>query len=219
MRVETPSRRRLLAAGASLAGVLLAGCSSDDESADDDGQDSGGTDTGDDSGDGGTGDSSDTGDDSGDSGTDDSGNTGDGTGDGGTDDSNDDSADGDGELDLREANVVSVTYEADGDGYRFTVGLHHDDDGEGGYANWWQVERLDGTRLGRRELRHAHSRQPFERSETLTVPSAVSCVVVRGHDQTHGYGGQAMLVDLDSGATQAVDQGQEPQSFAESDCP
>jgi hypothetical protein len=44
-------------------------------------------------------------------------------------------------------------------------------------------------------------------------------VVVRGHDQTHEYGGQAMLVNLDSGATRAVDQGPESQSFDASDCP
>ncbi len=62
------------------------------------------------------------------------------------------------ELDLREANVVGVAVATDDSSFRFEVTLHHDDDGEDGYANWWQVERLDGTRLGRRELLHAHSR-------------------------------------------------------------
>jgi hypothetical protein len=33
--------------------------------------------------------------------------------------------------------------------------------------------------------------------------------VVRGHDQTHGYGGQAMVVDLTTGETRAVRQGDE----------
>jgi len=123
------------------------------------------------------------------------------------------------ELDLREANVVDVAFEATGGSYEFDVTLHHDDDGEAGYANWWQVERLDGTQLGRRPLLHAHSRQPFTRSETIEIPETVSCVVVRGHDQTHDYGGRAMVVALDSGATKAIDQGSEPRPVDESDCP
>jgi hypothetical protein len=104
-------------------------------------------------------------------------------------------------------------------GYRFDVTLHHDDAGEDGYANWWQVERLHGTRLGRRDLSHPHDQQPFTRSATVEVPSDVDCVVVRGHDQTHGYGGQAMVVTPGSGATRAVSQGSDPRSFEGTDCP
>ena len=125
----------------------------------------------------------------------------------------------DADLDLREANVVGVSVERDGDGYDFDVTLHHDDDGEDGYANWWQVERLDGGRLGRRELLHAHSQQPFTRSETVDIPDGVGCVVVRGHDQTHGYGGRLAVVDLASGAIRAVDQGPESQSVDADACP
>ena len=123
------------------------------------------------------------------------------------------------DLDLREANVTDVTVTADGEAYDFSVELYHDDDGEDGYADWWQIERRDGTRLGRRELTHAHSTAPFTRSETVDVPSEVECVVVRGHDQTHGYGGRAMVVTLDSGATRAVDQGSDPDTFEGVDCP
>ncbi|WP_267161788.1 hypothetical protein [Halovenus salina] len=122
------------------------------------------------------------------------------------------------DLDIREANVVDVTVEANGS-YRFAVTLHHDDDGEDGYANWWQVEQLDGTRLGRRELTHPHSTQPFTRATTIEIPETVSCVVVRGHDQTHGYGGTAALVTLDSQEQRIVDQGTEPQAFDTEDCP
>ena len=124
-----------------------------------------------------------------------------------------------GDLDLREANVVEVAFEREGNDYRFDVALHHDDAGEDGYANWWQIEALDGTRLGRRELRHAHDEQPFTRSETVEIPDGVSCVVVRGHDQTHGYGGRATLVDLGSAESRAVDQGAEKQPFKPSNCP
>jgi len=69
------------------------------------------------------------------------------------------------------------------------------------------------------ELLHAHATEPFTRSETITVPDGVDCVVVRGHDQTHGYGGQAMLVAVPDGETATATQGSEWQSFAESDCP
>jgi len=123
------------------------------------------------------------------------------------------------ELDLREANVTAVEFEGGDGSYDFAVTLYHDDDGEDGYANWWQVESLEGEQLGRRELLHAHSTAPFTRSGTIDVPPGTTCVVVRGHDRTHGYGGQAMLVNLDTGATRAVDQGTERASFDESDCP
>lgn len=123
------------------------------------------------------------------------------------------------DLDLREANVVDVAVEREGTSVSFDVTLHHDDDGESGYANWWQVETVDGRRLGRRELAHAHSNQPFTRSGSFDIGENVSCVVVRGHDQTHEYGGQAMVVSLESGATRAVSQGSDRQSLSDADCP
>jgi len=39
------------------------------------------------------------------------------------------------------------------------------------------------------------------------VPDDAGRVVVRGHDQTHEYGGQAMVVSLPDGETSAVRQG------------
>ncbi|WP_458187295.1 hypothetical protein [Haladaptatus sp. NG-WS-4] len=113
------------------------------------------------------------------------------------------------ELDLREATVVGVEFERDGQSYTFDVTLYHDDDGEQGYANWWQVETIDGKRLGRRELLHAHGTERFTRSETVEIPFGTRRVVVRGHDERHGYGGQAMVVNLESGETRAVQQGSE----------
>ncbi|RCU48668.1 hypothetical protein DU504_09840 [Haloplanus salinus] len=113
------------------------------------------------------------------------------------------------ELDLREANVVAVAVEPAAGGHRFDVTLHHDDDGEEGYANWWQVETLDGERLGRRDLAHPHGTREFTRSATVSVPDGTTCVVVRGHDRTHGYGGRVILVNVATGATTAVRQGPE----------
>lgn len=124
------------------------------------------------------------------------------------------------DLDLREANVLDVTFESADEGVvRFDVTLRHDDDGEDGYADWWQVETLDGVQLGRRTLLHAHGTQPFTRSSNIDIPTDVTCVVVRGHDQTHGYGGQVLLVDLETGRTRPVGQGSEPEPFTAEACP
>jgi hypothetical protein len=113
-------------------------------------------------------------------------------------------------LDLREANVTAVEFERSNGAYRFSVTLYHDDDGEEGYANWWQVETTEREQLGRRELLHAHGTREFTRSATVSVPDGVTAVVVRGHDQEHGYGGQAALVDLGAGTVELVRQGPEP---------
>jgi hypothetical protein len=79
-----------------------------------------------------------------------------------------DSSDG---LDIREANVMAVEWEGTRGGeVEFSVTLYHDDEGEDGYANWWQVETLHGERLGRRELLHAHGTRTFTRSKTIAVP-------------------------------------------------
>lgn len=106
-------------------------------------------------------------------------------------------------LDLRYANVLAVEFEQLDDGrYRFHVTLQHDDDGEAPqYADAWQIEDLEGSVLGVRELLHSHGNQPFTRSHTIEIPQDVEVVIVRGHDQKHGYGGQIMRADLRSGET------------------
>ena len=110
------------------------------------------------------------------------------------------------DLDLREANVVAVEFEELDDGrYRFDVTLLHDDDGEApSYADWWQVDSVDGQELGRRVLTHAHSTAPFTRSHVLEIPDEITIVIVRGHDMQHGYGGQAMQVNLETGQVEVV---------------
>ena len=106
-----------------------------------------------------------------------------------------------GDLDLREANVLAVSFEALGDGrFRFDVTLLHDDDGEApSYADSWQVWDAEGNMLGERVLTHSHGTQPFTRSATITIPDGVMTVFVRGHDMEHGHGGQSLQIDLDSG--------------------
>ncbi len=119
------------------------------------------------------------------------------------------------QLNLAEANVTRVDYSRSGTSgnYRFNVTLYHDDDGEDGYANWWQVETLDGEQLGRRKLLHAHGTREFTRSDTIKVPEGTRFIVVRGHDENHGYGGRAAIVDLNSGGIEFVDQGVGPRNF------
>jgi hypothetical protein len=121
-------------------------------------------------------------------------------------------------LDLREANVVGVRVERTSGGHRFDVTLIHDDDGEDGYANRWVVEALDGTELGRRDLAHPHGTREFTRSTTVDLRGE-SCVVVRGHDQTHGYGGRAAVVAVGSGDVRFVDQGPERRAVMAGTCP
>jgi hypothetical protein len=120
------------------------------------------------------------------------------------------------DLDLREANVTAVQAADRGGGsLGFDVTLIHDDDGEDGYANWWQVETLQGEQLGRRELLHAHGTREFTRSQTIEIPAGVAWVVVRGHDQTHGYGGRAAVYSVETGETVFVDQGSKPEEFSD----
>jgi len=119
-------------------------------------------------------------------------------------------------LDLREANVVDVEFEKqNGNTYEFHVTLFHDDDGEEEYADWWQVETLDGEMLGRRDLTHSHGTQPFTRSKSIIIPDGVMYVVIRGQDQTHGYGGQAVVVNLEMGEVEKVQQGSESLDFSD----
>ena len=116
-------------------------------------------------------------------------------------------------LDLREANVLAVGY--DSVQARFDVTLIHADDDESGYADWWQVEALDGILIGRKELAHAHGNAAFTRSHFITVPAGIDYVVVRGHDQIHGYGGQAIVLELSTGIQDKIEQGSEPVDFSD----
>ncbi|MEJ2012130.1 MAG: hypothetical protein P8X64_07885 [Anaerolineales bacterium] len=108
--------------------------------------------------------------------------------------------------------MLKVQYElVDQKTYRFDVTLVHDDDGEApSFADRWVVEDQDGNRLGERMLLHAHGSQPFTRSATIEIPPDVKVVIVRGHDQLHGFGGQAIVLDLGTGEARFVQDAHEP---------
>lgn len=105
------------------------------------------------------------------------------------------------QLDLRFANVLEVSYSPLSETqFHFDVTLVHDDEGEAPeYADWWQVEDLSATVLGMRFLTHSHGTQAFTRSETIAIPPGVEMVIIRGHDMRHGFGGQAIQLNLITG--------------------
>ena len=109
-------------------------------------------------------------------------------------------------LDLREANVLDVVSTLLPDGMvRFDVTMVHDDAGEApSFADRWVVEDLEGNLLGERILLHAHGSEPFTRSATIPIPETISVVVVRGHDALHGFGGQAIRLDLRDGSQEPI---------------
>jgi hypothetical protein len=124
-----------------------------------------------------------------------------------------------GGLDRREANVAAVRVTRDGGGHRFAVTVVHDDANEPGYADYWVVESLNGTVLGRRDTLGEHQTARFTLSATVTLPRDVTCVVVRAHDQTHGFGGQAIVVNVESRAQRVVRQGGARRAVDATECP
>jgi hypothetical protein len=107
-------------------------------------------------------------------------------------------------LDLREANVIAASIEVlENNDYRFDVTLQHDDEGEApSYADYWQVEDLNGNILGKRVLTHSHGNEPFTRSKIIPIPDDIAILIVRGHDMMHGFGGQAIRINLSTGETE-----------------
>lgn len=105
-----------------------------------------------------------------------------------------------------EADVLAVTASQAAGFWSFRVTVQHADEGWEHYADRWEVVAPDGTVLGARTLFHPHVReQPFTRDlASLTIPDGVTRVRVRAHDNRHGFGGQEMFVDLETGETEAV---------------
>lgn len=108
-----------------------------------------------------------------------------------------------------ETDVVSLVTRADGDQRKFIVKLRPP---ESSAADWWQLETLDGERIHRESFAEP---RPEQSTSAATLSQSASAVVVRGHDAAFGYGGQAMLADLESGDLTAVQQGEEPDDFSD----
>ena len=98
-----------------------------------------------------------------------------------------------------EADVIEVAVSAAGENrYDFGVTVRHADEGWEHYADGWDVVGPDGKVLATRKLWHPHvGEQPFTRSLSgVQTPKGVSEVIIRAHDNVHGYGGAEMRVKL-----------------------
>ncbi len=98
-----------------------------------------------------------------------------------------------------EADIVNVKVVKQGDNvYRFDVSVRHADRGWAHYADGWEVLGPDGTQYGKRTLHHPHDQeQPFTRSLSgVKIPSKISTVTIRAHDNVHKTGGVEMQVRL-----------------------
>ncbi len=100
-----------------------------------------------------------------------------------------------------EADVLDVEVQRTPDGYRFDVTVRHADTGWEHYADRFEIRTEAGELLGTRVLHHPHvDEQPFRRALTgVTVPAGVTSVIVRAHDNVHGFGGKAVRVELPEG--------------------
>ena len=71
-------------------------------------------------------------------------------------------------------------------------------DSPGRYADGWRGMTPDGEVLAEHELAHDHANeQPFTRTRgPFEIPEDVTEVVVEGHDQENGYGGETVTVEV-----------------------
>lgn len=105
-----------------------------------------------------------------------------------------------------DADVLFVTATETAVGlWTFSVTVAHPDTGWEDYADGWDVVLPDGTVAKAnpddpftRLLLHPHqNEQPFTRSQSnIPIPAEITTVTVRAHDLVHGFGGQAVVVDL-----------------------
>lgn len=94
--------------------------------------------------------------------------------------------------------MVGVNVEKLERGYRFDVTVRHDDTGWGHFADHWDILAPDGSVIDTRTLYHPHvNEQPFTRSLTVSdFPAGLKEVIVRAHDNSHGYGGRSVRLRL-----------------------
>lgn len=88
-----------------------------------------------------------------------------------------------------------MTHES-GDEYTIAVTVSSPYDTPERYADGWRVMTTDGDVLAEHDLAHDHANeQPFTRSRgPFVIPSDIQEVVVEGHDQANGYGGETVTI-------------------------
>ena len=100
-------------------------------------------------------------------------------------------------LDFAQVTKVEATQSANGN-WCFNTSVRHNDEGWDHYADGWEVLDMEGNQLGYRALAHPHeNEQPFTRSLCgVEIPATMTKVVVRAKCKEHGYGGKAMILEL-----------------------
>ncbi|MEM7240557.1 MAG: hypothetical protein AAF429_00070 [Pseudomonadota bacterium] len=92
--------------------------------------------------------------------------------------------------------VLKATAEQQGETWRFSVTLTHEDEGWDHYADGWGVYDADGNELGYRVLAHPHvNEMPFTRSLSgVQIPDGLAQVIIKPRDSVHGVGADFVLV-------------------------
>ena len=103
-----------------------------------------------------------------------------------------------------EAAVIDATLAQEAAGtWRVSATVRHADEGWEHYADRWEVLAPDGTVLATRVLLHPHvEEQPFTRSLSgVSIPDEIDRIIVRAHDNRHGYGGADVTIMVPGRAT------------------
>ncbi len=97
------------------------------------------------------------------------------------------------------AQVVHVNaVQSDEGTWCFSTTVRHNDEGWEHYADGWKVSDQHGNQLGLRVLAHPHdNEQPFTRRLcNVRIPNDLTKLVVSAKCNQHGYGEQAIEIDL-----------------------
>ena len=99
--------------------------------------------------------------------------------------------------------IVSATAEFDEPTglWAFDVTVSSPYDTPDRYADGWRVIGSDGTVYGTHTLTHDHAdEQPFTRRQSgVSIPEDVTNVTIEGRDQSNGFGGSTVQIDLQTG--------------------
>jgi len=102
--------------------------------------------------------------------------------------------------DYAQVKFVQATRDNDGS-WCISTRVRHHDQGWNHYADGWRVVDEQENQLGWRLLAHPHvHEQPFTRDLCgINIPPGVKHIRVEAKCNLHGYGGQAVTVDLSAG--------------------
>lgn len=93
---------------------------------------------------------------------------------------------------------AEATFDEGSDTWTFAVTVSFPYDTPERYADGWRVRGVDGTVYGVHTLTHDHAaEQPFTRRQSgVEIPSGVTEVTIEGRDQTNGFGGPTLTIEL-----------------------